>query len=31
MFHLDLLEERGALVGEPYARQLLAGKLRDLR
>jgi hypothetical protein len=30
MFHLDLLEERGALLGEPYTRQL-AGKLRDLR
>jgi hypothetical protein len=27
MFHLDLLEERGALLGEPYTRQL-AGKLR---
>jgi hypothetical protein len=22
MFHLDLLEERGALLGEPYTRQL---------
>ncbi len=30
MFHLDLLEERGALLGEPYTRQL-AGKLRELR
>jgi hypothetical protein len=27
MFHLDLLEGRGALLGEPYTRQL-AGKLR---
>ncbi len=27
MFHLDLLEERGALLGEPYTRQLV-GKLR---
>jgi hypothetical protein len=27
MFHLDLLEERGALLGEPYTRQL-DGKLR---
>jgi hypothetical protein len=30
MFHLDLLEERGVLLGEPYIRQL-AGKLRELR
>jgi hypothetical protein len=30
MFHLDLLEERGALLGEPYTRQL-SGKLRELR
>jgi hypothetical protein len=30
MFHLDLLEERGVLVGEPYTRQL-SGKLRELR
>src|SRR5258708_26785826 len=30
MFHLDLLEERGLLLGEPYTRQL-AGKLRELR
>jgi hypothetical protein len=30
MFHLDLLEERGALLGEPYTRQLI-GKLRELR
>jgi hypothetical protein len=30
VFHLDLLEERGALLGEPYTRQL-AGKLRELR
>jgi hypothetical protein len=22
LFHLDLLEERGALLGEPYTRQL---------
>jgi hypothetical protein len=22
MFHLDLLEERGAVLGEPYTRQL---------
>ena len=29
-FHLDLLEERGALLGEPYAGQL-SGKLRELR
>ena len=28
MFHLDLLEDRGALLGEPYTRQL-AGKLRE--
>lgn len=30
MMHLDLLEERGALLGEPYTRQL-DGKLRELR
>ncbi len=30
VFHLDLLEERGVLLGEPYTRQL-AGKLRELR
>lgn len=30
LFHLDLLEGRGALLGEPYTRQL-AGKLRELR
>ena len=30
MFHLDLLEERGVLLGEPYPRQL-SGKLRELR
>jgi hypothetical protein len=30
MFHLDLLEERGALLGEPHTRQL-DGKLRELR
>jgi hypothetical protein len=30
MFHLDLLEERGALLGEPCTRQL-SGKLRELR
>jgi hypothetical protein len=30
MFHLDLLEQRGALLGEPYTRQR-AGKLRELR
>ena len=30
MFHLDLLEVRGALRGEPYTRQL-AGQLRELR
>jgi hypothetical protein len=30
MFHLDLLEQRGALLGEPYTRQL-SGKLRELR
>ena len=30
MFHLDLPEERGVLLGEPYTRQL-AGKLRELR
>jgi hypothetical protein len=30
LFHLDLLEQRGALLGEPYTRQL-AGKLRELR
>ncbi len=29
VFHLDLLEERGVLLGEPYTRQL--GKLRELR
>lgn len=29
-FHLDLLEEQGALLGEPYTRQL-SGKLRELR
>ena len=28
--HLDLLEERGALLGEPYTRQL-SGKLREMR
>jgi hypothetical protein len=28
MFHLDLLEERGVLLGEPYTRQL-SGKLRS--
>ncbi len=30
LFHLDLLEERGVLLGEPYTRQL-SGKLRELR
>ena len=30
MFHLDLLEELGVLLGEPYTRQL-SGKLRELR
>jgi hypothetical protein len=30
LFHLDLLEERGALLSEPYTRQL-SGKLRELR
>jgi len=30
LFHLDLLEERGVLLGGPYTRQL-AGKLRELR
>jgi hypothetical protein len=30
MFHLDLLEDHGVLLGEPYTRQLL-GKLRELR
>src|SRR5260370_38689422 len=30
MFHLDLLEERGVLLGEPSTRQL-SGKLRELR
>jgi hypothetical protein len=30
LFHLDLLETRGVLLGEPYTRQL-AGKLRELR
>jgi hypothetical protein len=30
LFHLDLLEEKGALLGEPYTRQL-SGKLRELR
>ena len=30
MFHLDLLEERGPLLSEPYTRQL-SGKLRELR
>jgi hypothetical protein len=30
LFHLDLLESRGALLGEPYTRQL-SGKLRGLR
>lgn len=28
MFHLDLLEERGVLLGEPYTPQL-SGKLRE--
>lgn len=30
MFHMDLLEQRGALLGDPYTRQL-SGKLRELR
>jgi hypothetical protein len=30
MFHLDLLEEQGVLLGEPYTRQL-SGKPRELR
>ena len=30
LFHLDLLEGRGVLLGEPYTRQL-SGKLRELR
>jgi hypothetical protein len=30
VFHLDLLEERGVLLGEPYTRQL-SDKLRELR
>ena len=30
MFHLDLPEERGVLLSEPYTRQL-SGKLRELR
>jgi hypothetical protein len=30
VFHLDLLQDRGALLGEPYTQQL-AGKLRELR
>jgi hypothetical protein len=30
LFHLDLLEKRGVLLGEPYSRQL-SGKLRELR
>jgi hypothetical protein len=30
LFHLDWLEERGVLLGEPYTRQL-SGKLRELR
>jgi hypothetical protein len=30
MFHLDLLEERGVLLGRPCTRQL-SGKLRELR
>jgi hypothetical protein len=30
MFHLDLLEDHGVLLGEPYTRQL-SGKLRELR
>lgn len=29
-FYIDLLEERGPLLGEPYTRQL-DGKLRELR
>ena len=30
MFHLDLPEDHGVLLGEPYTRQL-SGKLRELR
>jgi hypothetical protein len=30
MFHLDLLEDRGVLLGEPYTRQL-SGKPREFR
>jgi hypothetical protein len=30
LFHLDLLQKRGVLLGEPYSRQL-SGKLRELR
>ncbi|WP_225846142.1 type II toxin-antitoxin system RelE/ParE family toxin [Streptomyces sp. HPF1205] len=30
LMHLDLLEERGVLLGDPYTRQL-DGKLRELR
>jgi hypothetical protein len=30
LFHVDLLEQRGTLLGEPYSRQL-SGKLRELR
>jgi hypothetical protein len=30
LFHMDLLEQRGVLLGEPYTRQL-SGKLRELR
>lgn len=30
LFRLDLLQARGALLGEPYTRQL-SGKLRELR
>ena len=29
-FYIDLLEDQGALLGEPYSRQL-SGKLRELR
>ncbi|TLQ45301.1 type II toxin-antitoxin system RelE/ParE family toxin [Streptomyces marianii] len=29
-FHVDLLAERGVLLGEPYTKQLV-GKLRELR
>ena len=29
-FYIDLLEDKGALLGEPYSRQL-GGKLRELR